>query len=203
MIRATAIADDLPIATVDARAALRIRNTLEDPILASKLRAAVELVEKRTGRTLRPTTFELTLDDWPADCDDGTIRLPKHPVREVLAVEYRDAAGAWVEVAGANYDWRRTAEGGELYFFTSYGFPSLSSDHRDRVRVRFEAGYEGDAGETGTGDDPELLLPASVREAVLLLAGHLFENRAASTTSETFVLPLGLEMVLKDLRIFR
>lgn len=41
MIRATAIADDLPIATVDARAALRIRNTLEDPILASKLRAAV------------------------------------------------------------------------------------------------------------------------------------------------------------------
>lgn len=201
MIRATFVDAEPPITVADARAALRIRHTAESAVLEDKLRFAIEVVERRTTRLLRRHTLELTLADWPCDAE-STIKLERYPVREVVSVEYRDEAGAWVEVLGANYDWLRTDEGADLYFFGSYTLPNLQSEHRDRVRVTFEAGYETGE-ETGSGDDPELLLPAQARELVLLLAGHMYENREATSNAEVYVVPFALDMNLQDLRIFR
>ena len=200
MIRATFV-DEPPITEAEARAALRIRHTAEAGVLADKLRFATEVVEGRTTRLLRRHTMELTLAAWPCETEDS-IKLPVYPVREVVSVEYRDAAGAWIEVPGGKFDWQFTNEGADVYFFSSYTLPALESEHRDRVRVTFEAGYETGE-ETGSSDDPALLLPAQARELVLLLAGHMFENREATSSAEVYVVPFALDMNLQDLRIFR
>lgn len=206
ILRRLTVSDEPVISDPDARAALRIRHTAEAEVLGAKVAAAVEIIERRTGRTLRPTTLELLLDAPPCFDpfaeEDGAIELKAHPIREVTSVEYRNEAGAWIEVPGDKYEWRPLQVGGEVYFFSSWSWPTLSSEHRDRVRVRFDAGYDITV-ETGSGDDPELLLPARVRELVLLLAGHLYENREATTNTETYVLPLGLDMIRQELRIFR
>lgn len=205
MIRKIYVDPELPITTAAAREALRIRHNLEEVVLARKLRAAVEFVESRTTRLLRRHVLELVLDDWPTDASGyfaTALPLPAAPIREVVSLEYRAAGGAWVEVAADGYDWRRTDEGGELFLLEGTTIPALSSVHPDRLRVRFEAGYEV-LGGTGTGDDPELDVPERAIELVLLLAGHWYENREAVTTGDRVEVPLAAKMLLDELRIYR
>lgn len=190
--RKTAVAAELPIALDFAKQSLRIGHAFDDQVLDSKLRAAVEFVEERTGRALRLTTGVLELDGWPA-CGEFTIR--GEPIRSVLAVEYQNAAGAWVAVAAGDWAWRRVCDGAEVYFFSSFVEPDLG-ERRGAVRARFEAGYEAEA------EDPELVLPARVRELVLMLAGHWYDNPGVATAGDLAEVPVGARSLLEQLRIW-
>lgn len=204
MIRVLEVEADLPISVDEARAALRITNELENDVLARKLKAAVRHFESRTGRLLRRHSLEVTFEDWPvygAEACFEELRLPAYPVREVVAVEYRNDAGGWVEIAADSWSWRRTDRGGSVYFPSSYTLPTLTSEHPERLRITFEAGYDTGA-ETGTGVDPDLEAPADALEGVLLLAGHWFEHREAVTEGDVAEVPLALRMILEDFRIF-
>jgi len=191
----------LPISIEDAKVALRIRHSLEDNVLRRKLRAAVEYIETRTNRLLSPCDLELVFGDWP-ECTSEPIELKVAPIRALESFEYRDTAGDWAEVDETAFSWRRTDEGGEVFLFSTFTAPDLHPEHRDRVRIRFSAGYEvGD--ETGAADEADLIIPDKAIEAVLLLAGHWFENREASTDVELAVVPLGVKMLVDQLRIYR
>lgn len=199
-MRKTAVAAALPITLEGVKKALRVDHGFEDDVVERKFRAAVEYVEERTGRVLRPTTFEVTLERWP--CQDE-LGLTIHPVRDVVGVTYLGAEpGAAITVPADDYDWRRLEEGAELYFFSSWSFPALSATSRSPIVVTIEAGYDS-PGEPGAGDDPEFVLPARVEEVLLLLAGHWFKNREATTSGTLADVPYSAGLLLKELRIFR
>lgn len=203
MIRRLEVSSTPPITLASAKAALRVTHSFEDAVVERKLRAAVSHFEFRTNRFMRVSDLELALTDWPVypdrDCFDG-IRLIAAPVREVESIEYRNDAGGWVEIAAENWTWDRRDYGAEITFRSAYALPSLTSEFRDVVRVRFVAGYEPEGQVTGV--DPELVLPDEYAEAVLMLAGHWLEHREAVTDGETAEVPLALNMVLQSARIF-
>lgn len=202
MLRPVAQDQTLPISVADANTALRIRNTFENAVLERKLWAAVEYLEWRTGRLFRQTTLEASFLDWPTGCEE-VLNIPAAPVRDVTAIEYRDAAGAWQEVTDpSSWDWRRTDTGAEVFFFSGFTPPGLTSQYAERVRVTVEAGYYA-RGEVETGADPEVIMPARLEEAILSLTGHWFANREAVTTGERAAVPLSLKTVVDSLTIYR
>lgn len=202
MLRPVAQDQTLPISVASANTALRIRNTFENEVLERKLWAAVEYLEWRSGRLFRQTTLEASFLDWPTGCDE-VLTIAAAPVRDVTAVEYRDAAGAWQEITDpTSWDWRRTDTGAEVFFFSGFSPPALSSEYPERVRVTVEAGYYARA-EVETGADPEVIMPARLEEAILSLAGHWFANREAVTTGEKAAVPLSLKTVVDSITIYR
>jgi len=193
-LRRITVDDALPIPIAAVRKALRIDHAFDEDVLERKVRAAVELVEERTTRVLRPTTFLATLSTWPT-CD---VCLPRAPVVAIEEVAYVGEDGVSSIVAPAEYGWRPTEDGAELWFASGWSWPSFSREVRDPVRIKFEAGYGGDA-----GDDPERKLPSRVEELVLLLAGHWYKNREAVTVGAMAEVPIGASLLFKELRHFR
>ncbi len=200
MIRRLTVDPALPITTADAKKALRIDHGFEDAILLRKLTAAVELVEERTSRYLRPVELEVTFDAWPC-YRTPELDLGVWPVRDVTAVEYFPETGSARTVVGpALYDWRRTETGAELYFLSGFSAPSISTERRGPVRLIVEAGYDTAA---EPGEDAELQCPARVIELVLLLAGHWMKNREATTSGNLADVPYSAGLLFKELRNFR
>ncbi len=113
------------------------------------------------GRALGPQTLELRCGGWRE-----IYRLPFPPLIAVESVGYLDMLGAWQTVDVAYW---RVAEG-HLLIGSGWHFPRLSGDRDlDRVRIRYRAGYDGEAvANGGTG-----ALPAQVRQAIILSVQHL------------------------------
>jgi uncharacterized phiE125 gp8 family phage protein len=102
---------------------------------------------------------------------NGIVFLPRTPVRNVLSVQVHDENGTVTTLAG----WR--LQGRRIYL------PSPQSCRL--LVVNFEAGDE---------------VPPSVRVAVLSLASHLYANREAYTPDSLAPLPMGLEVILGQIR---
>lgn len=200
-VRRISTSRELPLPLASVKKALRIDHAFEDDVVERKFRAAVEFVEERTGRILRPSTYEVRLGAWPTD--DG-VRLNVHPIRDVVGVTYLGDAGVDpVDVPADDFDWRRLEDAGELYFFSSWSWPTLSSSSREPIVVTLEAGYDSPAAGEPVGDADEYVLPSRVEELLLLLAGHWFKNREATTSGDLADVPYSAGLLLKELRIFR
>jgi uncharacterized phiE125 gp8 family phage protein len=65
-----------------------------------------------------------------------------------------------------------------------------------QVRIRYVAGY------TLPGDSPqEYPLPYSLRAAILLVLGHMYENRENTTALDLETLPLGAHQLMDPYRL--
>jgi uncharacterized phiE125 gp8 family phage protein len=185
----------LPIPLAEAKAAVRVDSAFEDLVLKRKLWTAIETVENRTGLLMRPGTFAISMDAWP-ECG---AYLPWWPFRALEAVSYLPSTGSSVAVDAASYDTRPTPLGQQLYFYSAFGTPALRSEKRGAIQVEFEAGY---ALAAEASPDPELRLPERVKEAALLLFGHLAKNREA-VGDPLAVIPYSTDLLLQELRNFR
>lgn len=157
--------DHLLVDGVDAKRDARIETAL---------RSAIEHVEMYSGRLLARATYALTLEDWPAR---RLIEVPAAPVISVDEVAYYDIDGATQIVADSNYVVEIRPDGALVVFNSEFSAPALYYERAGRVTVAFTAGYENPA-ESGSGDDPELSLPYTLRAAVLMKTEAIFEAGA-------------------------
>lgn len=198
-------ATTLPISVADARLQLAgPENGDDDAKIERALRAAIEFVEQATGLALSPQTLEYRLDTWPLWCAGYRrgyeIDLPRKPVRDVVSIEYLDADNNLQTVAGANWSWRHTPEGATIRFLNTYSFPTLYVDSKETVRITFDAGFD-DPEASGSGDDPNLALPPSAIEAVLLKAELLYD-RGAMSGDQAQQIEKALSSILGTLRVY-
>lgn len=134
---------------------------LQDGLIEAYLRAAIAVIEGRTGKALLQRVFRFVLDDWR---DPAAQALPIAPVRSVISVTLTDGAGGSTLLdAGlyrliADLHRPRLAPKGPL-------LPAVPV--AGQVELMFTAGF-GPA----WGD-----VPADLRQAVLLLAADLYERR--------------------------
>jgi len=114
-------------------------------------------------------SFALYLDQWP---DDDVIYLKRKPVTEISKVEYyaTDSAAEYSELAVADYEKDVISEPARVKISDA---PSLG-DKLNAVKVSFTAGY------ASKNDIPENIL-----QAILVLIGHLYENRQEEITGRT------------------
>ncbi|MEM7176571.1 MAG: hypothetical protein AAF503_02600 [Pseudomonadota bacterium] len=134
---------------------------VEDALLQLYLDNATRAIEQRLGQALILRAFRLETACWDRD---GRFAMPIGPVAALTGVSLISAnATVAIDVGdlslapGATRQVLSGASGGVL--------PLIP--HGGKAEILFEAGY-GLAGST---------VPGEIRQAVLILAGHLYQNR--------------------------
>lgn len=162
-----------PVAREAAKLHCRANEDNTEDLLFDRLvTSAREYCETFTGRALMPQTWDLKMDsfvdrEWVDG--NGVIWLPKPPVTAVSSITYLDGNGDSQTLSTSIYTTdlpsgpkARRARISEAY---SQVFPQ-TRDTFNAVTIRFVAGYaNADA------------VPASIKQAILLLVGHWYQNR--------------------------
>ena len=199
MLRLIEAATPSPVSLAEMKDHVEAQDyTDDDAKLQIFLDAATAFVAQRTSLVLAPAAYRLEREDWWGACLD----IPLAPVREITAVTYLDEKGDEQLVSEALYRWYRTSEGARLELLDAFTAPAVAAERRDAVRVEIAAGFD-DENATGAGDDPELVLPAVVKPAILMLAAAWYANREAVSVPAISRVPLGAETLINLIRVYR
>lgn len=165
-------------------------DTANDGYILALITAAREYAEQQTGRAFITQTWDYTFDTWPvtnanALYVDGTIYLPMAPIQSVTSVKYRDQDGTQQTWSSSNYTVSTSKEPCEIRRNYQTQWPIIRYQP-DAIVIRFVAGY----GDTGSS------VPRALRQAMLLLVGHWFDQRNASTDKQYYTAPHAADALL-------
>ncbi len=161
---------------------------LQDAVLLAQVRAALGAVEGETGKVLLPRVYQYVVTAWR---DVARQILPVAPVSAVQSVTITDLNDTSDVVDASRYRLVRDVHAPEVVS-TGWALPTIPVG--GTAEFVFDAGY----GAAWTD------APADLRQAVLMLAAHFYENRSASTEKGR-ALPMGVEALCarhRPLRIF-
>lgn len=165
--RRTADPAEAPIDLALLKEHLRISSTDQANVLPLYLDAAVAWVETYTGRPLMRQTWRVTQPGFAA-----RTWLPyAAPFVAISSVTYYDTANASQTLASSVYAVATDEEPACLRLAYGQVWPSVY-DREDAVTVTYTVGYA-----------TAVEVPAALRQAVLLLAGHFYDNREAVLVS--------------------
>lgn len=153
--------------------------------------------ESYQGVTIAQQTLELTTDRFP--CDDDFIELPYGPVQSIESVKYIDEEGNEIEwpdpgASPGEQPWLLdiASDPQRLYLAYEAEWPDDVRSIRNSVKIRYIAGYSL-AAESPPGEFP---LPQQTKNGMLLLLGHLFNNREDTTSLRLDHIPIGAKSFL-------
>jgi uncharacterized phiE125 gp8 family phage protein len=158
-----------PITLEQAKVHLKVDGSDEDVYIQSIIDTCTALAEQYTQRSFMQAIWELQLDDW-YECNT-LHQLDRCPLVSVDSIKYFDENNAEVTLPTSDYEvYNRRVPGFYRFIET---LPKVY-DRLDVIRVRYTAGY-------GQVDDSiaaqQASIPAPIKSAILLLVGHLYENR--------------------------
>jgi len=176
-----------PISLQEAKDHLRLDFNDDDSLIESLLiPAARQFAEDYTHRALITQTLEYSLDDFTK-----TIKLPKPPLKYVISINYQDLTQTIVTLDPTQY--QAYPEDTPAIICQSYGtiWP-VALPVKNAIKIRYIAGY-------GNPQD----IPATLRAAMLLIIGHLYENREENTIASGTIqtLPMGVKSLLNPHRL--
>lgn len=140
------------------------------------LPAAREYCEVISGRALARQTLEFTMQTFPrvnvAYSRPG-IKIPLGPALSLLLFSYLDSDGLETFFSEVDYQLDLYSDSGYIYPAAGTVWPTLTTGVIHSVRVQYIAGYNDDA------DSPQnRRMPVRYKQAILLMLGHFYENRA-------------------------
>lgn len=155
---------DEPVSLAEAKKHCRVDHPNDDALIAGYILAARQWAETYLRRALCTQTLDYTLDCWP-----GEIVLPRPPHQSVTSISYVDAAGATQVLATSEYQVDLSSDSLAARIRPAYQktWPTIRLDTFNPITVRYVAGYGGNPSN----------IPDSIRSAILLLIGDLYENR--------------------------
>jgi uncharacterized phiE125 gp8 family phage protein len=156
MVKLVSTLGDPPVSLEEVKHHLRIIGNDEDAYLNILIASATDAAEQFTRRSLIPALWDLYLDAFPP----GAVDLPFPPLVDVESIHYRDPEGVGRYLTTFAVDTvkhRVRPEFGECW-------PATRAEP-NAVRIPYRTGYAE--------------APASIKSAVLLLIGDLYENREA------------------------
>lgn len=158
---------DTPVDLPLVKEHLRLTTADQANVLPIYLGAAVEWVETYTGRPLMRQTWRVTLPGFPV-----RTWLPfSVPFGAITGITYYDTANASQTLASSVYTVPTDSEPACVLLASGQSWPSLYS-REDAVAITYTSGAEDAAN-----------VPIALRQAVLLLTGHFYENREAVLVS--------------------
>lgn len=198
--------EDEPITLEDAWHHLRIDTFADDsspPEIVSGddawltdigIPAARAWAETYQGKSLVTQTLELVGREFPA----AYFELPAGPVQEIVSVTYIDVDDVEQTMDAADYELNPDVWPNRLQLaFEVTAWPT-ARDSLASVKVRYVTGY------TAIGNSPASAnIPAATRIGILLILGHLYENREDSTALNLALIPNGARSFLDQDRLRR
>ena len=175
-----------PVTLAEVKAHLRITDSDSDDYITNFLiPAAREHTETYTQRALINRTLDVFYDRF------RRMELPFPPLVSVESVKYVDATAVEQTLLTSVYDVDTVAEPGAVCLASGQSWPIINYQPNP-ITIRITAGYGANASD----------VPTIIRSAILLLIGHLYENRESSTPLQIHSLPMGYESVLNPYRIW-
>lgn len=157
-----------PVSLDDQKAHLRMDGDDDDAYIASCITAARQWVEGQTKRAIMPQTWDYSIDyHWPFKYGTNRIELPLNPVAaqtspSTVSITYVDSDGATQTLAQTQYTLVGRTHGS--YIVPAYNVTWPTIRHvPDAITVRFQAGSS--------------TVPQELHRAIMVLAGHYYENR--------------------------
>ena len=159
---------------------LRIDSDLEDAYLISLARAAIDFAENYTKRFILERQKEIILDSLPS----SPLMLPNYPVQEILQITYQNTEGNSVEVPSTTYQTMLNVEPPMILIAS---WPQSTGPFRIHALV----GYKE--------------VPMSIKQAILLLSGHFYENREVMRDRyvHSYEMPFSVTALLYPYKILR
>lgn len=163
-----------PVTETEAKLHCRVDHSTEDAIFTRLIEVARIQCENISGRAFVTRTYTAMLDRWPGSC----FELPYPPLASISSIKYYDDAGsAAATFNSANYYVDTNSEPGRVALISGADWPSTTLRDINGVEIIYTAGYGNAAA-----------VPDQYKQAMLLLIGHLYENR------ESVVVQQGVSM---------
>lgn len=139
---------------------------VEEDLIENLIQAAREYCENYTRCAFSTQTIELLLHRFSSA---RIIYLPSPPLLEVLSIKYINSIGVETTLSPSSYIVDTEGEIGRVILNANENWPVFEPFPNWPVRIRYKAGF--------------ILLPKSLKQAMLLLIGHWYENREATGTA--------------------
>lgn len=152
-----------PVTLAEAKAQCRVDIDTDDTLIGNLITAAREWCELHDWRVYMPQTWDLYLDDWPSK---NTIEIPQPPLQSITSFKYVDADDVESTLDSNEYYVDAVSDPGWLILKSAYDWPAVTLRDANGIVIRFVAGYAGAAD-----------VPMRIKQAILLLVGHWYENR--------------------------
>lgn len=161
----------------------------DDDMILLYLGAAREWAEKETGLILAQTGVAMDLLAFPATT---YIELESGPARPPFTISYVDPDGNELMVDDTIYRFDESIYPNRLALLTDQVWPDIAtSTGVPLVTVGYTLGY------TLPGDSPtDAPMPKMIQMAILLVLGHLWQNRADTVEKALSNIPLGASALL-------
>jgi uncharacterized phiE125 gp8 family phage protein len=170
---------------------LRLDSTDEQTTVEALIAAARGAVEEATQLQLITATWELTLDGFPRNWSEP-IELPRPPITAITSIAYTDENGAAQTLSASDYQVDAKSFPGRLVPAVDLEWPDTQADKLNAVTITYTAGY-GAAGSS---------VPRPLRQAMLLLVSHWFENREAVVVGTIVTeLPFAVKSLIAPFRV--
>jgi len=184
-----------PITLEEARLHLRLDadgsppSHPDDSLVTTLITVARQHAETYLGQAIAQKTFEVAIDELP-DGANQTISLEMWPVNAVTSITYIDSDG--VQQPFTDYQLDTYAKPAAVY--PDERWPAVKRVP-NAVIISFIAGY------TDNFSPNPYPLPAGVKQAMLLLIGHLYQNRESVTEGQMYEMPQGFTALLTPYRL--
>jgi uncharacterized phiE125 gp8 family phage protein len=153
-----------PVSLDEAKAHVRIYANDDDAMLSSLISAARQSAERFMNRAILTQTWDFFCDLLP--CGNEPLELPMAaPLQSVTSLKYYDADGTQQTWSSSNYVVSVSKEPGTIRLAYGISWPSVRV-RPDSITVRYVAGWTSAA-----------LVPYPIKQAILLLIGHWYNNR--------------------------
>lgn len=164
--------------------------SVENDLLNALITTARQYAEGFQRKAFVTQTWELWLDAFP---NKDYIKIPLPPLQSVTSVKYYDTSDTEATFSSGDYFVDTKSEPGRVALNYGETWPTTALRPANGVCVTFVAGY-GDAASD---------VPKKVKQAMLLLIGHLYEHRE-SVIIGTIVaeVPMAVEALLWQDRMF-
>lgn len=173
--------DAEPVTKTEVETQLRLTAGSEDTYLDTLIAAAREDCESFQNRAYITQTWELTLDGWP----DFPLKVPMPQLISVTSIKYYDTEDVEVTWASSNYFMDADSEPGRIGLAYNVTLPTTTLRPINGVKIRYVAGYGAAAN-----------VPQATKQAILLLIGHYYENREATSEKKMEELPMAVSSLL-------
>ncbi len=169
-----------PITLEEAKNYLKVDGGEDNVLISGLISTARELAEIEADQVFIIRTIELVYDDAPE-----SIEIPYRPLYEVTKIETISEADVKTEVSSSLYNVDTSGKifSGRIKLKSGCTWPT----HRDFASfiITIKAGY-------GTAEED---VPSLIKQAILQIIGHLYENRGSQ------VIPAGAIKILEKFKI--
>ncbi len=165
-----------PVSLAEAKAQCRAADFDDDD---AEISAMIVAARTRAETVLRRRLITQTLE-FRCSGLGRSLRLPIAPIQSISSITYLDTANVQQTLATDQYRLDISQVPSRIVPAYLSVWPSVLPDV-DTVAVQFVAGY----GDTGAD------VPADIKAAVLMLIGHFYKNREATSATGLDEMPLG------------